>query len=262
MKLLRKDKITLLTKTEIIESYNKEAKIYDRRRFESKVGQYYYEVEKLRILEWLKGPKILELGCGTGRYTIPFAKLGFDYTGVDIAPAMLGVAREKARRAGVEPRLIIMDAHELAFEDETFDSVFCDRTFKFFQHPMRVLREVYRVLKPGGRIIIDTETEKLSQRLPSIYIYPIYALIHIVIAGWFECYRPDEEVIMYSKEKLEQMFRRVGFRILESTRMISFPTFLVAILPQRILKDLVNEKSIIGRIRGPKALVVGEKNGS
>jgi ubiquinone/menaquinone biosynthesis C-methylase UbiE len=141
----------------VIDVYTKEAKIYDKARFTSKAGRYRLQVEEMKLKRYLKPPKVLELGCGTAIYGIFLAELGFDYTGIDITPAMLRFAEEKAKSQNLNIKLLKMDAHELNFKDCTFDSVFCDRVFKFFQDPIKVLRESFRVLKPKGRLVVNAE---------------------------------------------------------------------------------------------------------
>lgn len=105
---------------------------------------------------------------------MPFflARHGFDYKGIDITPWMMGIARGKAKKVGVFLDLRVMDAHELDFEDATIDSVFCDMTFKFFHNPIKVLKEVHRVLKLWG-IVIDTEAKMLFGKLPIAKIFNV-----------------------------------------------------------------------------------------
>lgn len=245
---------------EIKRAYTAEAKIYDGSRFESKVGRYYYEIERSRILEWLKGPKILELGCGTGRYIVPFSKLGFDCTGIDITPAMLEVAKQKAKKIGVTPKLLIMDAHDLEFEDETFDSVFCDRTFKMFRDPIRALREAHRVLKPHGRIIIDAEInrELTGKILDNRFIGRLVWILTMTRETPILKGRKPPPEKFYTKEELKTIVRHVGFEVLECRRLLWLPTPLAWLLPDFILEKL-KKKTLIERIRGPKLLAVGEK---
>lgn len=246
---------------EIRDAYTKEAKIYDGSRFESKIGRFYHEIEKRRILEWLKGPKILELGCGTGRYAIPFTELGFDYTGIDITPAMLEVARKKANANGVTPQLKIMDAHSLNFEDGTFDSVFCDRTFKFLD-PERVLKEVYRVLKPHGRVVIDTEVEmKLMRGLLNIHVIRM-VMWYLIADRKTHKLRKTGGLIplgkIYTKPRLGGLLRNADFKVLECRKMLWPPPPLARLLPESVLGKL-GTRSWLEEIMGSKLLGVGEK---
>lgn len=244
-----------MVSSQIIKAYTQDAEFYDSERFESKVGRYYYELERSRILKWLKGPKVLELGCGTGRYTISFTKLGFDCTGIDITPAMLEVAKKKAKKEGLHLKLVEMDVHELAFKDNTFDSVFCDRAFKFFQ-PIKVLKEVYRVLKPNGRIIIDTEAKQLvANKLPFIGAInlTITSKSHTINIGS----GPPEK--HYSKEEIKAMLEMVKFRILKIESIVALPMLVARLTPTPLLRYLSKIEDCLEKIRGAKIVAVGQK---
>jgi ubiquinone/menaquinone biosynthesis C-methylase UbiE len=92
---------------------------------------------------------VLEVAIGTG-LNLPFYRAGARLTGLDLSPAMLDIARRRAADVGRSVELQEGDAHELPFEDESFDSVVC--TFSLCNIPDidRSVTEMKRVLKPGG----------------------------------------------------------------------------------------------------------------
>ena len=73
------------------------------------------------------GPRILDVGTGTGRAAIALAKAGADVVGVDASEEMLAVARDRAREAGARVQFDVADAHRLPFPDRSFDSAVCFR---------------------------------------------------------------------------------------------------------------------------------------
>jgi ubiquinone/menaquinone biosynthesis C-methylase UbiE len=100
--------------------------------------------------------RILDLGCGTGTLAIQVKQRapGADVVGLDADPEMLGRAREKAERAGVEVTLTEGMSNELPFEDGSFDRVL---STLFFHHldpepKRRTAREIARVLRKGGEL--------------------------------------------------------------------------------------------------------------
>ena len=100
------------------------------------------------------GDRVLEIGCGTGSLLLLLkqAQPAADVTGLDPDPAALHIARRKAARAGVDVRLDQGFADALPYDDGTLDRVLS--SFMFHHLPREVkgktLREVRRVLKPGG----------------------------------------------------------------------------------------------------------------
>ncbi len=96
--------------------------------------------------------KLLDLGCGTGRFTIPIAKK-FNYyvIGADNSSDMLERAKSKDGSEKISWEL--QDATALSYEDNYLDVVFISHLLHHFDQPDRVIRECYRVLKPGGLVL-------------------------------------------------------------------------------------------------------------
>lgn len=103
------------------------------------------------------GSSVLEVAPGPGYFAIELARLG-DYrvTGLDISNTFVEIARKNAQRAGVNAEFRQGNASRMPFDGEQFDYVVCRAAFKNFSEPVEALREMYRVLKPGGlALIID-----------------------------------------------------------------------------------------------------------
>jgi phosphatidylethanolamine/phosphatidyl-N-methylethanolamine N-methyltransferase len=99
------------------------------------------------------GRRILEVGVGTG-LNLSLYKPGSDVTGIDFSPQMLDRAEARAAREGLTPRLFEMDAADLRFADDTFDVVYAPYLISVVPDPVSVLREMERVCRPGGRLLI------------------------------------------------------------------------------------------------------------
>ena len=102
---------------------------------------------------------LLDLGCGTGRLLVPFARRGYPVLGVDLSEAMLAAARDKADAAGVRVHLLHANLAELdGLRDGAFDYAAC--LFSTLGMVMgaanrrRVVAHAFRVLKPGGRFVL------------------------------------------------------------------------------------------------------------
>jgi ubiquinone/menaquinone biosynthesis C-methylase UbiE len=95
----------------------------------------------------------LEIGVGTGR-DLPLYPAGTELTGIDLSPAMLDVARQRAEQHGVIVRLQEGDAQALPFEDASFDTVVSALTLCTVPDYAKAASEARRVLRPGGRLLL------------------------------------------------------------------------------------------------------------
>lgn len=113
----------------------------------------------LQMVEEMKlpqGSRILDLGCGAGFLSFDLAKRGYCGVGLDAAPAM--IQRCKVQAAAQDASRLwhyqVGDVELLPFRDESFDAAICAGVIEYLPGDENVLREVARVLKPGGRFII------------------------------------------------------------------------------------------------------------
>ena len=100
------------------------------------------------------GDRVLEVGVGTGINAALYPR-DCSVTGVDFSSSMLEKARERVARKGVRNvRLLEMDAANLKFADDSFDIVYAPYVISVVPDPVAVTREMRRVCRPGGRIVI------------------------------------------------------------------------------------------------------------
>ncbi len=98
-----------------------------------------------------RGEKAIDLGCGTGSFTYWLNDMGLSVVGVDVSWNMLEVARRK-RENGVS--FLQADLSCLPFDDNIFDLVIFNAVLEFTANPVSVLCEGFRVVKPGGRLVV------------------------------------------------------------------------------------------------------------
>jgi ubiquinone/menaquinone biosynthesis C-methylase UbiE len=135
------------------------------------------------------GTRLLEVGCGVGAVLAVLGREfpGVSLTGVDIEPKQLDYARGHLERAGVEAALVRADAHDLPFEDESFDHVW---TMWFLEHvadPPAVLCEARRVLVAGGTITaieVDYSTCRAEPSTPAIEALFRSMVQGMAASGW------------------------------------------------------------------------------
>ncbi len=131
--------------------YNRIAPVYDIMGGIIERSRY----SKWRELLWSKvvGTHILEIGVGTGK-NFPYYPADTEITAVDFSEKMLKRAQDKASKQKVKVRLQQMDVQNLSFEDTTFDTVVASFVFCSVPDPIRGLREIERVCKAGGKVIL------------------------------------------------------------------------------------------------------------
>jgi ubiquinone/menaquinone biosynthesis C-methylase UbiE len=112
-----------------------------------------------------KGSKILEVAPGPGYLSIALARTGdYTVTGLDVSETFVQIARAKAAEAGAGVDFRLGNASSMPFEDETFDFIVCRAAFKNFSDPVGALREMHRVLRPGGgALVVDLRRDVSKQ---------------------------------------------------------------------------------------------------
>lgn len=134
-----------------------------RRRYD-RVAPFYdaleWFMERHSLSKWrpdlwarVEGDSVLEVGVGTGKSFENYPR-DRQITAVDISPKMLEQAKRRADKLGVDVRLVEGDAQALPFEDNSFDSVVTTCVFCSVPDPVQGLREIHRVLKPGGKLLM------------------------------------------------------------------------------------------------------------
>lgn len=104
---------------------------------------------------------VLEVGIGSGASLSQYPP-ACRVTGVDLSSAMLDIARLKARRAGIEASLLQADAQSLPFSDSRFDTCVSQLSMCTVPDPVLALRELRRVCKPDGRVLLLEHTKSTS----------------------------------------------------------------------------------------------------
>jgi len=99
------------------------------------------------------GKKVLEVGCGMGIDLLQFARGGAEVYGVDLTEKGISLAKQRLSSAGSRASLCVGDAEDLPFRAGYFDLVYAWGVLHHTPEPERAIREIYRVLKPGGRLI-------------------------------------------------------------------------------------------------------------
>jgi ubiquinone/menaquinone biosynthesis C-methylase UbiE len=143
--------------------YNEFAWAYDK--VSSLVSSGEWHMWQKAALPRLRGPRILEVGFGTGDLLSEMRGQGYLCYGVELSPPMLRIAKRK----GVKAPLCQARAQDLPFQDGAFDSLVSTFPSSFILDP-RAQREMVRLLAPGGRLVVVDEGRLLGRDLWSCFL--------------------------------------------------------------------------------------------
>jgi len=101
-----------------------------------------------------RNSNVLEIGCGLGGHSESICKLNNKLTAIDLNPTSVHVTSRRLKNNGYDASVLEMDAENLEFEDETFDFIFSWGALHHTPDTQKTMDELYRVLKPGGRVCI------------------------------------------------------------------------------------------------------------
>ena len=165
--------------------------------------------------------QILDVACGTGDSTIAIARAagtGSEITGVDISEGMMALVSDKARKAGVLDRisLQVADGEDLPFADGSFHRVSCFFGIRNFEHKELGLKEFYRVLKPGGKVVIlelSVPRNRVLRWVYDLYFQHLLPWVGGKVSSFRSAYRylPASVHAFPAPEAFCQLMRAQGF---------------------------------------------------
>lgn len=115
-------------------------------------------IEILKNWKIAPGQRLLDIGCGSGQTAIPASRMGHKVTGLDIAENLIEHADEVAKLEGLDARFDVGDAENLPYEDNSYDVVISMIGAMFAPRPEKVVSEIARVLRPGGKLYMANWT--------------------------------------------------------------------------------------------------------
>jgi ubiquinone/menaquinone biosynthesis C-methylase UbiE len=174
-----------------------------------------------------KGLDVLDVGCGQGIDVARYAMAGARATGVDLTPRHIELARAHLAAMGLLGEVVVGDAEALPFADESFDRVSSNGVLHHTPDMMAALREIYRVLSPGGeaRIIVYNQSS-LHYWVNQVLLEGIFnrgllrerSMAGVLSSGVeYSTTGARPLVRVYRPARVRRMLRNAGFRSVETT---------------------------------------------
>jgi len=117
-----------------------------------------------RALPHIAGPRVLEASFGTGYLLSQYAS-SVEAHGIDLNRRMIEIARRNLALAGVNAKLVRADVEHLPYRDDSFDTLVVTMAFSGYPEAERALREMKRVLRPGGRMVLIEHRPSPERRI-------------------------------------------------------------------------------------------------
>lgn len=189
--------------------YDEFARAYSTANESNLLNAWYERPAMVELAGDVEGRCVLDVGCGSGALGAALRDRGALVSGFDLSPAMVALARQ---RLGDEVDLVVADlAERLPYEDASFDVVLCSLALHYLKDWVGPLRELRRVLRPGGRLVVSVPH-------PAVYLVNYQGSDYFALTRYSEEFEFGDQsaVLTYWHRPLHAMtdaFTQAGFRI-------------------------------------------------
>jgi len=176
------------------------------------VGKSLGSVVFIRIIEWREilrlshlqnGIKILDVACGSGALSLKLAKKGCQAHGIDMST--YSIERATCLGGKRDCHFVVADTEQLPYKSKSFDRVVCSSSLEHFSNAVKALKEMNRVLKPNGIVVLTTDSSS----------YPMEETLRSKHRSRFNV------VNYYNLEEISHMFESSGFKLLSNKYLIN-----------------------------------------
>ena len=165
-------------------------------------------IEWRSMLEYLdpeEGERILDIACGGGALSLKIAEKGCEVHGIDMLEDSIKYAKRLAEREKIACEFKVGSAEDLPYPDGYFDKIVCSSSLEHFKDDTKALKEMNRVLKPNGSVVLTTDS----------FTYPITDELK-------ESHRKSNSIVnYYTQETLKERFEIGGFEMHRSKYLLN-----------------------------------------
>ena len=173
--------------------YSRIARHYDV--LERPLDRFFCPLRK-KAVSFAEG-RVLEVGVGVGK-TLRYYPKDVELCAVDAVPEALEIARKKARRLNLNACFEVADVEQLPFPDNSFDTVLSSFVFCTVPNPERGMREIFRVLKPGGKAVFLEHTKSESPLINYLFLLPLKLPLKLLL---------DDDTLRKTHDLVRRHFR-------------------------------------------------------
>jgi SAM-dependent methyltransferase len=167
-------------------------------------------IEWRHIMEWLDpkdGERVLDVACGGGELSLQISERGCNVYGIDISEEGINQAKRLAEREKIAARFEVADAQHLPYQDSFFEKVVCSSSLEHFTKDVEGLKEMNRVLKPGGTLVLTTDS-----------------VLYLCDERLWERHREKASVVnYYDQESLKKRLEISGFSVVRIKYLCKSP---------------------------------------
>jgi ubiquinone/menaquinone biosynthesis C-methylase UbiE len=152
---------------------------------------------------------LLEIACGTGRVTRHLASLlpeGETMVATDLNPDMIAIAKKVISKENIKWQ--IADAHEMQFDDESFNTVVCQFGIMFFSDKPKALKQVYRILKNEGKFLFNTWDSLDNNDAVALLV----SVLHEIMGDNSPDFLEKGPHSFFNKEEIRSLLENAGFK--------------------------------------------------
>lgn len=214
------------------------------------VGRFLFSRVKGRMLDWVEpgpGHAILDIGCGAGYFLYliyeRYRESGFTPSpvGVEISMNQLSYMVRRMAKEGVKDALAVHGNGEfLPFADESFDLITCSEVLEHIRNPVRALREMRRMLKPGGKLLLSTPSETAIRGWQAL-IGPAAWVVKVVTGHTSSPVTKsgDSYDVPWRRKEFAAAIRKADLQIVDFECNATIPHYYCKFLPKPLIRPAV-----------------------
>ena len=222
-------------------------------------------IEWRKMLDWLEpkeAERILVLHVGGGVLSLKIAEKGCEVYGIETSEHAIKHAKRLAKREKIACEFVVGNAEDLPYPDGYFDKIVCSSSLEHFKEDIKALKEMHRVLKPNGKVVLTTDsfTYPISDELKEMHSEVAYVVNYYTTEKLKERFEISRFEMNRSKYLLDSwitsFFFKIGIKIEWSGKLwmvVSFIAYPLCLISDRLFGERDNGYTLIAEARKVKS---------